>query len=431
MKILVQKFGGTSLATAEARAHVIEHVQDALRQSFKLVVVVSAMGRRGDPYATDTLLDWIKENGDGLPAREKDMLLCCGELISAATLCSLLCAAGIPSAVLTGAQAGFLTNEDHGNAQILSVRPKRILELLDQGKVAIVAGFQGENRHGDFTTLGRGGSDTSATALGAALKAEMVDIFTDVSGILTADPRIVKEARALAAVSYAEICNMAHSGAKVIHPRAVEVAMHAGIPIRVRSTFSKDPGTLVTHPEALKPEEGKINDRYVTGIAHFADVTQIQIRSDEGAYDLQLTVFKAMAQEKISVDFINVNPSGVVYTVFGHEARRAASALRKLGLEPELTPHCAKVSIIGGGMNGVPGIMAHIVEALTEEDIRILQSADSNTTIWVLVQSQDMEAAVRALHRRFLLHHPAGSADMDGGFASEPAEAAGVSDESD
>ncbi|MCZ8512312.1 aspartate kinase [Paenibacillus filicis] len=404
MKILVQKFGGTSLSTAEARAHVIEHIQDALEQNYSLVVVVSAMGRRGEPYATDTLLDWIERNGNRLPERERDLLLCCGELISAATLCSLLNATGIPATALTGAGAGIQTNNEHGNAQIVSIHPDRVLEQLEQGNVVIVAGFQGQTPEGDFTTLGRGGSDTSATALGAALNAEIVDIFTDVNGILTADPRIVEDAKPLSVVSYSEICNMAHHGAKVIHPRAVEVAMHAGIPVRVRSTFTKDPGTLVTRQEAIRGEAGSVQDRFVTGIANFANLTQIQVFSKDGYYDLQLNVFKAMAQQRISVDFINVNPSGVVYTVFDHESERAERTLHELGYEPQIMTGCAKVSIIGGGMNGVPGIMALIVEALTNEDIQILQSADSNATIWVLVQGKDMARAVRALHKQFGLH---------------------------
>ena len=404
MRILVQKFGGTSLSTVEAREHVLAHIQDALAQEFKLVVVVSAMGRKGDPYATDTLLDLIRSNGDALPAREKDLLMSCGEIISAANLCSLLHAAGNPSVVLTGGQAGIYTNDAYGNAQIASVQPAPILEHLEQGKVVIVTGFQGRTLHNDFTTLGRGGSDTSATALGAALKAEVVDIFTDVNGILTADPRVVEDARPLTRVSFTEICNMAHNGAKVIHPRAVEVAMHANIPIRVRSTFSKEEGTLVTSMDAIRSSSREVEDRFVTGIAHFTNITQIQVSSAEGQYELQLQVFKTMAQHQISVDFINVNPSGVAYTVFDHEAERAVRLLREQGYEPRCLQGCAKVSVIGGGMNGVPGIMAHIVEALTGEDIRILQSADSNTTIWVLVRGEDMVRAVRALHRKFDLH---------------------------
>ena len=404
MRILVQKFGGTSLSTAQAREHVINHIRHALQEQLNVVVVVSAMGRKGEPYATDTLLQLVKDNGDRLPAREKDMLLCCGEIISAALLCSLLNADGIPSTVLNGAQAGILTNGQYGNAQILSIRPSRILELLEQNRVVIVTGFQGKTAEDDFTTLGRGGSDTSATALGAALKAELVDIFTDVNGILTADPRIVDDAKPLQRVTYAEICNMANNGAKVIHPRAIEIAMHANMPVRVRSTFSDDPGTWVSAPPMQKGDPKPLNDRYVTGIAHVANVTQIQVVNYERQYDLQLNVFKAMAQEQISVDFINVNPSGVVYTVFDHESQRALETLKAMGYEPHAVTGCAKVSVIGGGINGVPGIMANIVEALTEEDIGILQSADSNTTIWILVRGEDLVKSVRILHNKFQLH---------------------------
>jgi aspartate kinase len=404
MNILVQKFGGTSLSTAEAREHVIAHIEAALALNYKLVVVVSAMGRKGDPYATDTLLEMVSDKGDSLPARELDMLLCCGEIISAANLCHLLQARHIPSGVLTGGQAGILTNESYGNAQIVSIQPTRIMEMLEQDQVVIVTGFQGKTSSGESTTLGRGGSDTSATALGAALKAEFVDIFTDVNGILTADPRVVADAKPLSHVSFVEICNMAYNGAKVIHPRAVEVAMQANIPIRVRSTFSKDEGTLVTSAEAIKQAHKEVNDRHVTGIAHFEKVTQIQVEAVDGQYDMQLQIFKIMAQHQISVDFINVNPSGVVYTVFDREAKRAVELLQARGYAPKALPGCAKVSVIGGGMNGVPGIMAHIVEALTEEDVRILQSADSNTTIWVLVRGEDMAQAVRALHKKFDLH---------------------------
>ncbi|ANE47589.1 aspartate kinase [Paenibacillus swuensis] len=403
MRVLVQKFGGTSLSTPEAREHAIGHIRDALEQGFKLVVVVSAMGRKGESYATDTLLDWIRANGNQLPVREKDMLLACGEIISATTVCSLLNERGIASIALTGAQAGILTNAQYGNAQILSIDPVRITEQLAEDKVVIVAGFQGSTEDGDFTTLGRGGSDTSATALGAALKAEMVDIFTDVNGILTADPRVVEDAKPLDVVSYAEICNMAYNGAKVIHPRAVEIAMQAQVPIRVRSTFSKDEGTLVTSQDILKHSE-KIQDRFVTGIAHVSNVTQIQVKSQGNHRDLQLNVFKAMAEHQISVDFINVNPLGVVYTVFDYDAEQAIRVLRGMDYEPAYLENCAKVSVIGGGMNGVPGIMARIVEALTHEDIQILQSADSNTTIWVLVTNSDMVKAIRALHTKFNLH---------------------------
>jgi aspartate kinase len=404
MRILVQKFGGTSLSTASAREHVLAHIQDALALEFKLVVVVSAMGRKGDPYATDTLLELIRSNGGVLALRELDMLLGCGEIISAVYLSSLLQVNDIPAVVLTGGQAGIQTNENFGNAQIMAIDPSRILEHLKENQVVVVTGFQGATTHNELTTLGRGGSDTSATALGAALKAEMVDIFTDVNGILTADPRIVEDAKPLTRVSFSEICNMAHNGAKVIHPRAVEIAMRANIPVRVRSTFSKTEGTLVTHAEEIRTATNEVEDRRVTGIAHFTNITQIQVSDVNGDYDLQLQVFKTMAENQISVDFINVTPSGVIYTVFDTEAEKAMGLLQAKGYNPLMQSGCAKVSVIGGGMNGVPGIMAHIVEALTDEDVRILQSADSNTTIWVLVHGDDMIRAVRALHHKFQLH---------------------------
>lgn len=404
MGILVQKFGGTSLSTPAARERVIGHMKREIDAGHSLVVVVSAMGRRGEPYATDTLLDWIVQNGNALPSREKDLLLSCGELISAATLTSLVEHEGITATVLTGGQAGILTDDQFGNARILAVKPERILEELKTHQVVIVAGFQGANDIGDITTLGRGGSDTSATALGAALHADMVDIYTDVEGILTADPRIVEDAKPLLYVSYAEISNMAHQGAKVIHPRAVEIAMQAQIPVRVRSTFGDGEGTLITHPEGIKDVQSGIVDRFVTGIAYVNNVTQITVEADKEVGKLQLKVFKAMAENGISVDFINVSPSGAVYTVFDYDSEKAMHVLQELGLKPRSLSGCAKVSVIGGGINGVPGIMARIVESLAEADIEILQSADSNTTIWVLVKKEDMVGALRALHTKFELH---------------------------
>ncbi|EXG83080.1 aspartate kinase [Saccharibacillus sacchari] len=405
MAIRVQKFGGTSLSSEEARAHVVRHVQRELAAGYQLVVVVSAMGRSGDPYATDTLLGWAAStSGKSLPAKEKDLLMGCGEIISAATLCGILHQEGIDATVLTGAQAGFMTDSHFGNARILEMRPERILRELQDHSVVIVTGFQGQNEYGDLTTLGRGGSDTSATALGAALHAEIVDIYTDVNGILTADPRLVEDAKPLEVVSYTEICNMAYQGAKVIHPRAVEIAMQAQIPVRVRSTFSEEEGTLVTHPENFADVSAGVIDRFVTGIAYVNGVTQITVEQPDPSGQLSLNVFKAMAENAISVDFINVTPVGAVYTVFDSEAERALTALRGIGYEPRALNGCAKVSVIGGGINGVPGIMSHIVEALTLQNVQILQSADSNTTIWVLVKKDDMVKALKALHTRFELH---------------------------
>ncbi|WP_028776136.1 aspartate kinase [Shimazuella kribbensis] len=402
MKVIVQKFGGTSVATSQMRERVLHHIQSALTEDYQVVVVVSAMGRKGEPYATDTLLGLTKgEQLKNLSSREQDLLLSCGEIISASVLSSLLTHHGIENIVLTGGQAGIITNNQHSNAQIVSLNPKRLQEELKQGRVVIVAGFQGQTADGEITTLGRGGSDTTATALGVALQAEYVDIFTDVEGVLTADPRIVEEATSLEMVTYTEMCNLAFQGAKVVHPRAVEIAMQTNVPIRVRSTLSDGIGTLVvSRPERVGLAE--ISDRLITGITQMPNVTQIRIPADH--LDQHLDVFRKMASNGISVDFISVTPSSIAYTVSDPLGELAKSLLIEMGLEPELYPSCAKVSVVGAGIAGVPGVMAKILEALTEEDVKVLQSADSHTTIWVLVPGDDMVKAIRALHRKFELH---------------------------
>jgi len=402
MAILVMKFGGTSVATEEARLRALAHIKREREAGYRVVVVVSAMGRQGEPYATDTLLSLAGDRSDSLPVREKDMLAACGEVISASVLCAMLNGCGMPATVLTGGQAGIMTDNQYGKARITHIDPTSVMTPLDQGKTVIVTGFQGKAPNGDVTTLGRGGSDTSATALGAQLRAERVDIYTDVVGILTADPRLVEDARPLEQVSYVEICNMARQGAKVVHPRAVEIAAQANIPLRVRSTFSDNPGTLVASDPG--GAGAFVKDRHVTCIAHVGGITQLSVAAGDMPGDVQLNVFRSMAKHGISVDFINVTPGGCVYTVYDRDAERAVEVLKERGYDPSAVQGCAKVSVIGGGMNGVPGIMASIVEALAEEGIPILQSADSNTTIWVLVRLEDMTRAIRALHAKFGLH---------------------------
>ncbi|CAM4018945.1 aspartate kinase [Bacillus manliponensis] len=400
MKIIVQKFGGTSVRDENGRQHALHHIQKSLKDDYKVVIVVSAMGRKGEPYATDTLLNLVNEKECHISKREQDLLLSCGELISAIVFSNMLNENGIKAAALTGAQAGFVTNDDFTNAKIIEMNCDRLLKELEEVDVVVVTGFQGQTKDGDTTTLGRGGSDTSASALGVALGAEYIDIFTDVEGVMTADPRIVKDARHLENVTYNEICNMAYQGAKVVHPRAVEIAMHAKVPLRVRSTYSDSLGTLITaYDGATKGRD--VEERPVTGIAHVSGVTQIKVLAKEGTYDLQAQVFKEMANEKISVDLINISPTGVAYTVSDDVASRAVEVLRQLGYEPIVTEHCAKVSIVGAGMAGIPGVTAKIVTALAEKGVQILQSADSHTTIWVLVKEEDLVGAVNALHGAF------------------------------
>jgi len=401
MKIIVQKFGGTSVRNEEGRARAIYHLNNALSEGYKVVVVVSAMGRKGEPYATDTLLSLVDGNKASLNKRELDMLMACGELISSVVFTNLLNENGIKATALNGAQAGFVTNNDFTNAKILEMKCDRLLKELEEYDVVVVTGFQGATSEGDTTTLGRGGSDTSASALGAALMADYIDIFTDVEGVMTADPRTVEDARPLSVVTYNEICNMAYQGAKVVHPRAVEIAMQAKVPMRVRSTYADSAGTLVTSQGEAQQRGSDVQERLVTGIAHVSNVTQIKVFSKEGYYDTQAEVFKAMAQEKISVDFINISPKGVVYTVTDEATDKAIDVLHTLGYEPAVIRNCAKVSTVGAGIAGVPGVTSKIVTALSGEGIQILQSADSHTTIWVLVKEEDLKKAVNALHGAF------------------------------
>lgn len=398
MKIIVQKFGGTSVKDAKSRNLAFLHVKKAIEEGYKVVVVVSAIGRNKAPYATDTLLGLI--DPAVISKREQDILLSCGEKISAVVFSNYLNKNGIKAAALTGQEAGILTNGEHTNAKIINVKTDALYDNLRTYDAVVVAGFQGYTVDGSITTLGRGGSDTTACALGAALHAEWIDIFTDVEGIMTADPRIVEEARAIPAVTYEEICNMAYQGAKVIHPRAVEIAMRAQIPIRVRSTSSQSLGTLVT---SLNSGKALIIDRVVTGITYVANVSQIKIEAKNKQYNLHRDVFKAMAEQEISVDFINISPMSIVYTVMRHNLQKAVTILQNMGYDVNIMERCAKIAAVGAGMNGVPGVTSIIVEALTNEGIQILQSADSHTTIWVLVKEEDMKIAVKALHRAFQL----------------------------
>lgn len=406
LRVLIQKFGGTSVATPERRAQVAAKVSEAISDGYSPVVVVSAIGRTGDPYATDTFLNMVRGIYPDVPRRELDMLMSCGEVISGAVLCSTLQSLGIEATLLTGGQAGIITNDNFGDARIVRIESQAILGQLHEGKVVIVTGFQGITEDGQITTLGRGGSDTTAAALGVALNAEAIDIYTDVEGIMTADPRIVADARILDVVTYNEICQLAHQGAKVIHPRAVEIAMQRNVPLRIKCTFSDAPGTLVT---SVQPEMGAGTDiadnRLITGIAHTPNVTQIRVETSslDNIAQADKKIFKAMALADISVDFISVQPEAVLYTVRDDLADKAVQILQNMGFQPHILRSCAKVSIVGAGIAGVPGVMASMVEALADAGAPILQSADSHTTIWVLVDKEHMVTAVQALHQKFSL----------------------------
>lgn len=402
MRIIVQKFGGTSVASAEVRELVVKKITQARENGFTPVVVVSAMGRKGDSYATDTLIELAKSSYRHIAPRELDQIMYCGEMISAVVMTGVLQSANIEAMMMTGGQAGIITDNNFNNARILKVDPAAIMKKLEQGKVPVVCGFQGTTVDGEFTTLGRGGSDTTASALGAALNAEVIEIYTDVDGIMTADPRIVRDAKILDLISYNEVSQLAYQGAKVIHPRAVEIAAQKNIPLVVKSTFSESPGTLITNVAREGQEDANVSDRLATGVTHLPNIAQIKIGLNAmSTHNESSVIFRAMADNGISVDLINVHPGQVMFTISEDLADKALEALANLGYKAEVVANCAKVSVVGGGICEVTGVMASFVEALSANNVLILQTVDSHTSISVLVKKADVEIAVKALHEKF------------------------------
>lgn len=396
MKIVVQKFGGTSVATAEGRAKAMDRVIVAKEQGYSPVVVVSAMGRRGEPYATDTLIDLVKAVHCEIESRELDLLVSCGEIISTVVMATSLKSMGHPAVALTGGQAGILTDGNFGNAQIVEIDPAQIKKYLSKGKIVIVAGFQGVCQDGSTTTLGRGGSDTTATALGAALGAEFVEIYTDVDGVMTTDPRLVPDAAIMKDISYKEICEMAHQGAKVIHPRAVEAAMSGKVPIKIKNTFSDAEGTLIAE---------NVAERVITGLAHLTNITQVKVgQLAGGAVQMaKVRVLKTMAEAKISIDMIGVAPNSIFFIIKGDDTSKALEALMKAGFSSNVETACAKLSVIGAGMEGVPGVMADVMESLDEAGVTVLQTSDSDITISFLIKETDLTKAIQILYKSFNL----------------------------
>lgn len=394
MRIIVQKFGGTSVATEEGRSKAVLKIIKAKEEGVSVVVVVSAMGRKGEPYATDTLIHLVKGIAKDVAPRELDLLISCGEIISTVVMAQTLEKHGYPAVALSGGQAGILTDQNFGEAQIIGINPENILQHLGEGKVVVVAGFQGITAGGDITTLGRGGSDTTATALGSALEAEMVEIYTDVDGVMTVDPRIIPEAKILRELTYQEICEMANHGAKVVHPRAVAIARDKKVPVKVKSTFSDDCGTLIC--------DGKTS-RIITGIAHQSGMGLVLVKAKSGLLSSEesVKVFKVLAEAAISLDMNSVSTHQVSFIVKQETLGKVGDLLLPLGFNVELLPHCAKIALIGVGMQDVPGIMARVVEALHKHHIKLLQTVDSEITISCLVTEEQISQATKVLYHEF------------------------------
>ncbi|MCG5458343.1 aspartate kinase [Micromonospora sp. PSH03] len=407
MALVVQKYGGSSVANAERIKRVAERIVAARKAGDDVVVVVSAMGD-----TTDELLDLANQVSPLPPGRELDMLLTAGERISMALLAMAIHNLGYEARSFTGSQAGVITTSVHGRARIIDVTPGRLKGALDEGSVVIVAGFQGVSQDTkDVTTLGRGGSDTTAVALAAALHADVCEIYTDVDGIFTADPRIVPNARHIQHITYEEMLELAACGAKVLHLRSVEYARRAGLPIHVRSSYSTNTGTMVTG----SMEDLSVEQALITGVAHDrseAKITIVGVPDEPGA---AARIFDTVAGAEINIDMIvqNVSTEGtgrtdISFTLPKADGPTAMAALSKIH-EPVkfkgllYDDHVGKVSLIGAGMRSHPGVAAGFFAALGAAGVNIEMISTSEIRVSVVCRDTDLDAAVRAIHDAFEL----------------------------
>lgn len=403
MQVCVQKFGGSSLSTPEGRLAAVQHVERAMRSQQRVVVVVSAMGRRGDPYATDTLLELLPQpsepTGDAETARERDLLLSCGELMSASVFTALLRQCGHPTRVFTGGQAGITTDGHFGDARIIKVDAHALQDSLSHGEIPVVAGFQGLSSEGEVTTLGRGGSDTTAVALGVALQAEMVDIFTDVPGVMTADPHLVPQAHCLSQISYTQCHALAQEGAKVLHPRAVELAMAHGLSVRVRSTLREDTGTLVTGSGTLESRT-PIHPVF-TGVTQRSPLVHVEFGSQQKSLS---QVLFALAQEGMSLEGVTIHEQRVTFTVQQSDWSRARQVLHLQGCTVHREQPCARVTLVGEGIRHGSRVQAGLLSILGEAHVPVLQLGDTREGVWCLVEERHLQVALGVVHETFLVH---------------------------
>lgn len=407
MALIVQKYGGSSLESADRIRRVAERIVETKKQGNDVVVVCSAMGD-----TTDELLDLAEQVNPVPPAREMDMLLTAGERISNALVAMAIESLGAEAQSFTGSQAGVLTTERHGNARIVGVTPGRVQEALDGGKICLVAGFQGVNRETrDVTTLGRGGSDATAVALAAALQADVCEIYSDVDGVYTADPRIVKNARKLDNISFEEMLEMAAVGAKVLMLRSVEYARAFNVPLRVRSSYSSDIGTLVSG----SMEDIPVEEAVLTGVAHDRSEAKITVLGIPDTPGEAAKVFRAIADAEINLDMVlqNVskldnNRTDITFTCPREDGRRAVQMLKSMKEAAEwqdvlYDDQIGKVSLVGAGMKSHPGVTADFCEALRDAGVNIELISTSEIRISVLVRESELDKAVVALHDRFQL----------------------------
>ena len=402
MPLVVQKFGGTSVGDPERIRAVADHVARTRRAGEDVVVVVSAMGR-----TTDELIHLAHEVSGVQPPREYDMLVSSGERISMALLCMALAELGVPASSFTGSQAGVVTDTDHSKAKILEIRAGRLTDALGAGRVPVVAGFQGVSTDHDVTTLGRGGSDTTAVALAAVLGADACEIYTDVTGVFSADPRVVPDAHRVARISFEEMLEIAATGGRVLQLRAVEFARNHRVPLHVRSSFTWEPGTWVVE------EDESMEQAVVTAVTHDTSEAKVTVTGVPDRPGIAAKLFRALADRSVNVGEIVQNTSvhgttDISFTVPRTDLATAVEATKGLAGELGATgvtadDDVAKVSLIGAGMKSHPGVTATMFETLAAESINIDLISTSTIRISCIVRAEEVERAVLALHRAFEL----------------------------
>ncbi|MBN1690748.1 MAG: aspartate kinase [Dehalococcoidia bacterium] len=405
MTIIVQKYGGSSVANAKKIRNVARRVAESYKKGNKVVVVVSAMGD-----TTDELIEMANEINPSPQPREKDLLLSTGEIVSSTLLAMALHAAGFPAVALSGPQAGISTDSSFSRARITGIEPKRIIKELKKGNIVIVAGFQGLTEEEDIATLGRGGSDTTAVALAASLKAKICEIYTDVEGVYTADPRLVPEARKLDEIGYEEMLEMATSGARVMHHRSVELGQLYNMPILVASSMVDRPGTIVHGGKNMEVQNK------VRGIAHDLDVAKITITGVPDRPGVAAAIFLPLAKAGISVDTIVQNAGAnnitdMTFTVMKDDLPKAMEIIKPVAKEIDAKKclsdlNLGKVSIIGTGMQNTPGYAAKMFQTLSKQNINILLITTSEIRITCIIDGDRVIEAVKALHKAFKLDKP-------------------------
>jgi aspartate kinase len=404
--LIVQKYGGTSVADPDRMRAVAENVTFTKRHGHDVVVVVSAMGK-----ATDNLIQLAGQVSTTRPGREMDMLLTTGERVSAALLTMALTDLGVDAVSFTGSQVGIITDTTHGKAKILEVKGDRVREALAAGKVAVIAGFQGVSTAKEITTMGRGASDLTASALAKALSAEACEIYTDVTGVFSADPRIVPQARKLSRVSFDEMLEMAGAGSKVLALRSVEFARNHGVALHVRSAFTWEPGTWITDDRGESDEEQQMEDPIISGVVTDSSESKVTVHGVPDRPGISAALFEPLADANVNVDMIVQNTStagttDISFTVPSADMDVAEDIVRRVAgdIDAAGVTHdrdIAKVSVVGAGMKSAPGIAAKMFRTLADEGVNIEMISTSTIRISVVIAAGDVERAARALHTAF------------------------------